>query len=333
MSFQLVHFSSLDVAIAASGTITSDTPGAFTKFLAANPANPGTTVYFNSPGGDLGSGVALGQAIRKAGLDTAVGTPVTGSVVAKPGLCASACTFAFLGGIQRTVDPKSAFGVHRFELTSDVKNVEKKSQKIAGLLVDYIGTMGVSQEMYAYSTIDGNDAKDPQKQVLWLDSKTMAQLKITTTDSIKAVIVDVNGTAVLRVRDVDGAYEFGEMDFYCEGKTLVVRGYFSKPNSAFNANTPLTVSWMVASSPTASASVVNVADRQYRMVPPQAADKQIAVDVEIPPQTLSAILAAKAMGIKVTGPNSYSGFDAIGAETSMPTKVQTLLKTIAACPA
>ncbi len=333
MSFRLVRLSSLHVAVYAPGTITTATTPAFNTFIAANKVNPGTTLFFNSPGGDLGASILLGQAIRKAAVDTAVGIPVPGSVVAKPGLCASACTFAFIGGVERTVDSKSSFGVHRFELTTNVKNAEKKSQKIAGLLVDYIGTMSVSQQIYVYSTIQGNDAKDPKKRVLWLDGKTMAQLKIITTDRIKAAIVDVDGTTVLRVHDIDGAYEFGEMDFYCTGKTLLVRGYFARPGRAFDAKMPLTVSWFVAPSLTARATVLAVADRQYRMVPPKSGDQQIEVDVEVAPKTLSAILAAKAMGLKVTGPNSYSGFDAIGAVNSMPSKVQTLLKTIAACPA
>lgn len=330
MTFQIVHVSPLYDAIYAAGSITADTATAFANFLKANPVNAGTTLYFNSPGGDLGSGITLGQAIRKAGLDTAVGIPAAGSVLTQPGMCASACTFAFLGGVVRTVDPKSQFGVHRFELTSDVKDVEKKAQKIAGILVDYIGDMGVSQEMYAYSTIDGNDAKNASKQILWLDAKTLAQLKITTTEQIKAVIVDSNGTPVLRVKDIDGAYQFGEIDFYCSGKILVARAYFSKPAATYAANTQLGVTWSVAG---ASATDLTVPQGNYRVVPPASGDDQLAVDIEVTPQTLQALLPAKSVSLRVTGPSSYLGYDAIGgAGNSLPAKVQSLLKVISACP-
>lgn len=328
MTFQMVQVSPLYNAIGASGSITADTPKAFNAFLDANKPTAGTTLFFNSPGGDLGSGITLGQAIRKASLDTAVGIPVAGSVTPKPAMCASACTFAFLGGVERTVDPKSGFGVHRFELTSDVKNVEKKSQKIAGLLVDYIGTMGVSQEMYAYSTIDGNDAKDPKKQVLWLDAKTMAQLKITTTEQIKAVIVDTGGTAVLRIKDIDGAYEYGEIDFFCSGKLLVARAYFAKPNGSYDANTQFDVTWVMSG---ATATNLAVSNGDYEVVPPQSDDHQMAVDIAVTPQTLQALLPAKSVTLKVAGPSSYIGYDGIGAGNNLPSKVGTLLKVISAC--
>lgn len=329
MTFQLVQVSPLYDAVYAAGTITTDTATAFTNFLKANPVTAGTTLYFNSPGGDLGTGITLGQAIRKAGLDTAVGIPAAGNVATQPGMCASACTFAFIGGMERTVGAKSQFGVHRFELTSDVKDVEKKTQKIAGILVDYIGDMGVSQEMYAYSTIDGNDAKNTSKQIMWLDAKTLAQLKITTTEQIKAVIVDSNGTPVLRVRDIDGAYQFGEIDFYCSGKMLVARAYFSKPTATYTANTQLGVTWSVAG---ASATDLTVPQGDYSVVPAASSDNQLAVDIEVTPQTLQALLPAKSVSLRVTGPSSYLGYDGIGAGNSLPAKVQSLLKIISVCP-
>lgn len=72
MSFVLVHPSAIYSAIYAGGEITTDTPGVFAAFLKANPVPAGATVYFSSPGGDLGSGVLLGEAIRAARLDTEV---------------------------------------------------------------------------------------------------------------------------------------------------------------------------------------------------------------------------------------------------------------------
>lgn len=325
MVFQVVHVSSLYDAVYANGTITADTTKAFADFLKANPVRPGVTVYFNSPGGDLGSGLTLGEAIRKAELDTTVGIPAAGSVTVKPSMCASACTFAFLGGVQRTVPAKSMFGVHRFELTKDVKNVEKKSQKIAGQLVDYIGRMGVSQEMYAYSTIDGNDAKNTKKQILWLDAKTLVALKIVTTEQIKAAIVDRNGMAILVVKDMVGSSAIGELDFYCQDKILVARGYFAKPASTYTANTPLNVNWIVATNSYA------VPSGQYRVVPQSSGDQQLAVDVEVTPQILGALLPAKSVSIQVKGPSSYAGSDGVGAGSPLPAKVQTLLKIMAAC--
>ncbi len=332
MTFQLVKVSPLYDAVYAQGEITTDTGTAFADFLKANPVKPGTTLYFDSPGGDVGSGIELGQAIRKAGLDTAVAIPAAGTVATQPAMCASACTLAFLGGEERTVAAKSRFGVHRFELDSDVKNVAKKTQKVAGILVDYIGDMGASPEMFAYAARDGNDAKNENHQIMWLDADTMAKLKITTSENIKAVIVDRTGAATLRVKDIDGADQFGEIDFYCSGKNLVARGYFAKPDATYDANTALGVNWSVSGAATPATNVA-VPQGQYRVVPPASGNQQLAVDIDVTPQTFGLLLAAKSVSLHVTGPSSYAGVDVIGAASALPAKVPSLLKIISVCAA
>jgi hypothetical protein len=332
MTFQLVKVSPLYDAVYAQGTITTDTGTAFTDFLKANPVKPGTTLYFDSPGGDVASGIELGQAIRKAGLDTAVAIPAAGTIVTQPAMCASACTLAFLGGVERTVAAKSRFGVHRFEFDNSIKNVAKKTQKVAGILVDYIGDMGASQEMFAYAMRDGNDAKNAKHQILWLDTDTMAKLKITTAENIKAVIVDGKGTPTLRVRDIDGAYEFGEIDFYCSGKALVARAYFAKPGATYDPGTQLDVSWSVSSA-AASATNLAVPSGQYHVVSPSSGDQQLTVDIDVTPQTLNLLLPAKSVSLRITGPSGYNGVDVIGAASALPAKVQSLLKIISVCTA
>src|SRR5579863_2242190 len=72
MTFTVVHISPFSDAVYGNGTIAADTTDAFNKFMKATPVRAGTTLFFNSPGGDLGSGITMGQAIRKAGLNTNV---------------------------------------------------------------------------------------------------------------------------------------------------------------------------------------------------------------------------------------------------------------------
>lgn len=68
-------------------------------------AKPVTEVQFNSPGGLLEEGMNIGRLIRKNALATRV---VTGTI------CMSACNFAFMGGVVRTVELGAKFGVHMF---------------------------------------------------------------------------------------------------------------------------------------------------------------------------------------------------------------------------
>ena len=79
--------------------------------------NPvGWSVRLNSPGGDLAGGIRLGELIRKLKLDTEIGVTEPDSYghwKTAPGLCASACAFAFLGGLSRRASG-GELGVHQF---------------------------------------------------------------------------------------------------------------------------------------------------------------------------------------------------------------------------
>ena len=82
----------------------------------------GWRVFFDSVGGDLNAGLALGRILRKGGFDTVVGdecgefggTPIKQRVVLHDSGCFSACAYAFMGGSNRQVRKDNALGVHQF---------------------------------------------------------------------------------------------------------------------------------------------------------------------------------------------------------------------------
>lgn len=182
--------------IFADGDITADTAKAFQAFLAKNPPkNPHTTVVFNSPGGDLGAGLDLGEMIRKAKLNTSVGSRFPLDIGVSPnvpanmvrflsrpatppfvGGCYSACTFAFLGGIYRTVPYGSTYGVHRAEFVdpSPGADLGDLAQQMSGQLVQYVNEMGVHPEF-----ITEMSKKGP-KEINDLTTQRMAELNVIT---------------------------------------------------------------------------------------------------------------------------------------------------------
>lgn len=94
------------VIVIAQGEFRSDEDQAFRRFLAGRRTRverEPVAIYFNSDGGRLNGGIALGQEIRRRKLSTVV--PVAST-------CASACVFAFLGGVVRQVEPGGRVGVH-----------------------------------------------------------------------------------------------------------------------------------------------------------------------------------------------------------------------------
>src|SRR5215510_2285369 len=97
------------VVIKMDGEIVKGSTEAFRQFLRENQYPAGTTVYLHSTGGDLGEGLDLGKLIRERKFNTAIGTTRSktfgmdwseGEAPAS-GACLSACTFTFLGGVER----------------------------------------------------------------------------------------------------------------------------------------------------------------------------------------------------------------------------------------
>src|SRR5262245_39850740 len=95
-----------------AGPIDESDAGKLEKLYASNKrlesaksTSARSVVRLESPGGSIDGGMQLGAVIRKLGLDT--------EIPASAG-CYSACTFAFLGGIDRRVEGK--FGIHALSL-------------------------------------------------------------------------------------------------------------------------------------------------------------------------------------------------------------------------
>lgn len=146
--------------IFADGTICSDTDRIFEQFLDQNPPSAkAVVVVFNSAGGDADAAMRLGAVIRAHGLWTQVGSqyplmiPQNGNIPKSSvpyaiapssppfaGVCDSACSLAFMGGVQRMVDYASNIGVHQFESGAGQGETERELAAI----VSYISQMGVS---------------------------------------------------------------------------------------------------------------------------------------------------------------------------------------------
>jgi hypothetical protein len=152
--------------IVADGEITSETPKAFRQFLASNNfkrdfsrqagGEGGVEIYLNSLGGNLFGGIELGEIIREFNLGTRVASSIDEgdrfhSEYDGPGVCYSACAFAFLGGIWRTAQDHT-IGVHQHFIETALADPTAKKftaadysdvQMVEGLLADYVLRMGV----------------------------------------------------------------------------------------------------------------------------------------------------------------------------------------------
>jgi hypothetical protein len=152
--------------IDAEGEITADTPSAFQELLKASADDYGSTfptgwlVVLNSHGGNVLAAVELGEAFRKAQVTTAVASsepdgPFFGMA---PGACQSACFYAFVGGLRRSINPSydpsietSSLGVHRFALLTGA-SPGVSAQQLSGVLSGYLSRMGIDPQVLALAS-------------------------------------------------------------------------------------------------------------------------------------------------------------------------------------
>ena len=182
--------------IFADGYICADTDQKFQQFLTQNPAKaPNTIVVLNSGGGNLGAGLRMGTIIRQQKMWTQVGSqlplmiPQNENIPAQavpyiaepasppfPGVCASACTLAFMGGINRTIGYASNYGVHQFASASETPDptLQAQTEAVSAAIVTYLSQMGISPDYMEYMVRKtGNDVTN-------LSMKVLQQLKIVT---------------------------------------------------------------------------------------------------------------------------------------------------------
>lgn len=148
-------------AINISGEIPPDAGERFERFMKDGEVPSRISVYLDSGGGSLTGGLALGRAIRRNGMSTHIGRRVrreaneVSDVV--PGVCMSACTFAYLGGFFRYISKDDLFGVHRFYFQNPVPDASDISQMLSASIATYITDMGVDITLMELSTRAGGD--------------------------------------------------------------------------------------------------------------------------------------------------------------------------------
>ncbi len=148
-----------ELYLLARGAIDPDTPGRFQEtwqFLRARQQFP--KIYFHSPGGNLQAALELGRLIRAAGLDTHVGGPyLEGNGIGQPprvlvprAACVSACAYAFLGGVSRSLGENALFGLHQF-FARDGDIGDSPTQIMMAMLGAYLDEMGVDRRFLDFA--------------------------------------------------------------------------------------------------------------------------------------------------------------------------------------
>ena len=156
--------------VQAEGDIDSSTVAAFNAYRKAHPGL--RRIMFNSEGGSVVEALALGRAIREAGLNTYVGGTYKGgegtaASLRSVGECYSACVWAFAGGVFRYFDADGGvMGVHQFEFAEDksahtAKEGTMSAQFLMTAIGMYLDEMGVSRNLLDWATMTPSSTIQP----------------------------------------------------------------------------------------------------------------------------------------------------------------------------
>lgn len=194
MSFSVESLPGGGFLVWASGTIEPDTAEIFQDLAELNGFGTGTIVAFDSKGGSVAGALAVGQVIRKGNMSTEVSAKI--SSVDDPATCASACVYAFAGGIERTKSPDSNIGVHQFfSATLTTEGLSEAQFAIAGLS-EFLRTGGISQELLEAASSTGPDA------IRWLrDSELHDWNLLTRAGNFSSPVWQLSGSGLFMSTD------------------------------------------------------------------------------------------------------------------------------------
>lgn len=117
----------------------------------ASTLTSGTTVLLNSTGGDLSTGIRLGQLIRSLRFNTRVGqiSEKDNVTTLEAASCYSSCAFAFLGGVVRQVSEESKYGFYPlYSIQKTTGKLDDKALKNAlANIGQYFNQMGIDIQL------------------------------------------------------------------------------------------------------------------------------------------------------------------------------------------
>lgn len=143
-----------------------------------------SALIFDSPGGSLGAGVALGRELRRLKINTRavnefdewVRSRSSGDYVEKPVLrnakCLSACAYAFLGGSKRVVEHDKSLGVHQFRSAIGGQFSESTTQSTTAQLALYVESMGISSRFMTVASLTKPD------EITYISASASRELKV-----------------------------------------------------------------------------------------------------------------------------------------------------------
>lgn len=182
------------------------------------------TVYLDSPGGNLLAGIELGKLIRNAGMHTSVGARQSDAKAVGgigPGVCLSACVYAYVGGYYRYARKDDVIGVHRFFREGATPKDVELAQVVSAAITNHLNAMGVDTKLFeiASATAADNITKIPLSDAMRLRVVNNGQLPATWE------LVSREGVVYLRGGQTTH-WGMGKLLFICQKRQVQVTAIY-----------------------------------------------------------------------------------------------------------
>jgi hypothetical protein len=167
-----------------TGVIDADAPQRFAALVRSGKITPGSDIYLNASGDDIGAGIALGRLLREGSMVTHLGTPRlprhTG-MVGKPATCTGACAYAFLGGLYRwapTGADRIGFPTHP---ANDPPAAANPSQQATDPVAAYLKDMDIDATALTPLLTASHD------EVVWLTADQMISSRLANNGRLPLI--------------------------------------------------------------------------------------------------------------------------------------------------
>jgi hypothetical protein len=184
------------------------------------------SVYLNSRGGSLAAGVAIGRVIRASGFSTNVGRETTDPLETAPGVCFSACAFAYAGGGWRYLVDDAQIGVHRFHREAPRGDELAAGQSVSGLITHYLSEMGISTDLFALM------AQVPSDDIYVLRPEEARTLRLVNDGrDVPEWSIEASEAGFYLRGAQDTAWGPGKVVLGCVGTGWMLMGFYSVTNA------------------------------------------------------------------------------------------------------
>lgn len=248
--------------------------------------------HFDSPGGNLFEGLAIGTLIAEI---PEITVAQVGTYEAPNAVCASACVLSFLGADYRYLAEQGRIGVHRFGSPgSDMEGEAALSlaQELSAVLSEYIRAQRADPALYERM------ARTSFESIEWIERGQLEEWRVVTGPIYdeKAEYLNVAGSVALRLSQMS-IYGDNSVTLICGDRGIVGVALLNKPELAMYGRVELAVDGG------------SLAIESFDILDDNDAFVRLAFN--LPPTLAPAIARAESFGVRMVTPGEivFFGFE------------------------